>query len=327
MTKELFKRVNRMVFSVLMVIMGYVFLSLLAYVSKGYATWATYLQIAASLATIILSIIFYVTKKETNMCALAMLSSSAITYFILRLVSTTDSSFSYALPVLLIAMAYMNKKYIVIGNIVIIISNILRVVIRLNTISFTGDNGTSMFVGVFVSFLMAFASIKSVTLLIKFNTEKLKTIVDSASAQEEANKKMVSASETIIEYFDEAMEMLTALKNNIESSNFSMKNIADSTESTAVSIQTQAEMCDEISSKTDIAEKITSNMINSSEKVENTIKDIENSVYELKQQAVNVEETSNTTLKKSRSLHKKLQKLKISSTQSSVFRVRQICLL
>ena len=67
MTKELFKRVNRMVFSVLMVIMGYVFLSLLAYVSKGYATWATYLQIAASLATIILSIIFYVTKKETNM--------------------------------------------------------------------------------------------------------------------------------------------------------------------------------------------------------------------------------------------------------------------
>lgn len=253
MTKEQFKRVNRMVFSVLMVIMGYVFLSLLAYVSKGYATWATYLQIAASLATIILSIIFYVTKKETNMCALAMLSSSAITYFILRLVSTTDSSFSYALPVLLIAMAYMNKKYIVIGNIVIIISNILRVVIRLNTISFTGDNGTSMFVGVFVSFLMAFASIKSVTLLIKFNTEKLKTIVDSASAQEEANKKMVSASETIIEYFDEAMEMLTALKNNIESSNFSMKNIADSTESTAVSIQTQAEMCDEISSKTDIA--------------------------------------------------------------------------
>lgn len=306
MTKDQFKRVNRMVFSVLMVIMGYVFLSLLAYSAKGYATWATYLQIAASLATIFLSIIFYVTKKDTNMCALVMLLSSAVTYFILRLVSTTDSSFSYALPVLLIAMAYMNKRYIVVGNIVIIISNILRVVLRLNTISFVGDNGTSMFVGIFVSFLMAFASIKSVTLLIRFNTENLKAIVDSASAQEEANKKMVFASETIIEYFDEAMEMLTSLKNNIESSNFSMKNIADSTESTAVSIQTQAEMCDEISSKTDVAEKVTSSMIESSERVENTIKDIENSVHELKQQAVNVEETSNTTVAEIQKLTQKV---------------------
>ena len=47
-------------------------------------------------------------------------------------------------------------------------------------------------------------------------------------------------------------------------------------------------------------------MINSSEKVENTIKDIENSVYELKQQAVNVEETSNTTVEEIKKLTQKV---------------------
>lgn len=296
MTGDQLKRVNRMIFPVLMIIMGYIVLSLAAYVAKGYATGATYLQIISAMLTIILSIIFFAAKRDTMMCALVMLISSAATYFILRLVSSTDSSFSYALPVLLMAMAYMNKRIIIIGNGVIILANFLRIVLRLNTISFTGDNGTSMFVGFFVSVLLAFASIKSVSLLIKFNKEKIQTIEEAASHQEETNKKMLSTSETIIQHFDNAMEMLATLKEKFESSNFSMKNIADSTESTASSIQTQAKMCNEISAKTDIAEKVSAGMIESSTKVDGTIKDIEYSVQELKKQAVSVEETSHATV-------------------------------
>lgn len=296
MTGDQFKRVNRMVFSVLMIIMGYIVLSLVAYVAKGYATGATYLQIISAVLTIILSIVFFVAKKDTMMCALVMLISSAVTYFILRLVSTTDSSFSYAMPILLMAMAYMNKKIVIVGNVTIILANFLRIVLRLKTISFTGDNGTSMFVGLFVSILLAFASIKSVSLLIKFNEEKIRAIAEAASHQEETNKKMVSTSETIIQYFDNAMEMLAKLKENLESNNFSMKNIVDSTESTTSSIQTQAEMCNEITAKTDVAGKVSAGMIESSTKVDSTIKDIEYSVQELKKQAISVEETSNATV-------------------------------
>ncbi len=153
-----------------------------------------------------------------------------------------------------------------------------------------------MVVGVLFSIVIAFASIKVVSLLVDFNKENMGTITAAAQRQEESNKKMVIVADNITKHFGSAMEMLDTLQTSLDNSNFSMKNIADSTEMTAESIQTQASMCSEIGTQTDKAEKVSTEMMEASKRVENTIDAIEKQVQELKTQASNVETASKDTV-------------------------------
>lgn len=121
--------------------------------------------------------------------------------------------------------------------------------------------GQSLILAVLVSVLVGFASIKAVRLLIKNNEENTEAITAAAGRQEESNKKMKLVADSIARHFEEAMQLLDNLEKSVETSNFAMNNIAESTESTAEAIQAQAAMCTEIQKKTDVAENETKNML------------------------------------------------------------------
>ena len=294
MTEDQYRRANGIAFPVLMVILGYVALSMGASVLAGKGGVKVILQAIVAIVAIIVSIVVFVRKRNTEKCAIIMLCSAAFSYVVIRLLGMVEDTYSYAFPILFITMAYLNRKMIVTGNIIVITVNVLRVIIRAKTIE--GDSGVPMVVAVFVSCLVAYASIRITKLLICFHQEDTDAIVKAAEHQESSNKKMSSVAENINKHFDEAMEMLSKLKDSLNQSNYSMKNIADSTENTAEAIQKQASMCENISSQTDLAKNVSENMMKSSGKVENAINNIEKSVGELKNQATNVKKASNITV-------------------------------
>ena len=134
----------------------------------------------------------------------------------------------------------------------------------------------------------------SVTKLLKqFFAENMNKIEAAAVIQKENNEKRVAVADNITRHFGQAMDMLDELEKSIDINHNSMKDIAESTESTAEAIQRQATMCAEIQENTDIAEKEISEMVEASHRTDETVNDSKAIVVELKEQAQNVHDASN----------------------------------
>ncbi len=294
MTEEQYKKANGAVFPIIIFILGYIGVSMVLWaVSKG-GTWRTWLQLGVAASAVLVSIMVYLSEKETGRCGLVMLLCTAAVYSVVILVGTTAGTWTYALPVLFAAMAYLNVKVIVVGNILALLVNVLRLVTRLGD---SGDSGmTEMVVALITLTLAAFASIRAVMLLIRFRKENMDGIVRAADLQEESNKSMVQVAEEITKLFEDAMEMLDNLQSSIDLGNAAMGNIVGSSESTAEAIQIQAEMCVDIQGNMDRAEESTKNMLTASRSTNETVEEGADVVRHLKEQAQNVENASRVTV-------------------------------
>ncbi|MCM1182824.1 MAG: methyl-accepting chemotaxis protein [Roseburia sp.] len=294
MTKEQYKRANGTVYPVVVIILVYFAFSMVAWAVSSGGTWRTYLQLGVSVVALILSTVIFFVRRDTKDCAVIMMGSAAIAYVVIRLVGTTTGTWAYALPVLFASMAFLNIRLIVFGNIVSIGASVLRLAMNYSTMN--SDSLSAEVLGLFASVLCAFASIQIIRILIRFNEENMGVITRSAEKQEESNKRMVGVAEEIMTHFENAMVMLENLKNCVETSNFAMSNIAESTESTAEAIQKQAAMCADIQTSTDKAEDCIRIMSEASARTDGTIAEGSEAVEELKEQARNVEDASRVTV-------------------------------
>ncbi len=292
MTQEQYKRANTVVFPVLTLIMSYVFLTLIAYI-KTYpdqVTVVSYLQLFSSLAAIIVNVAVFVSKRDSYICEYGMLGSALAVFLILRLVSTTEDNYMYAFPILFAGIVYLNMKTIILSNAVVIIANILRLITHSS--NFHNGGGATMFVSVLVSILVGYASIRCTRLLVQFNKENMDEIIEGAKKQKESHNLMIQVADNIMKHFGEAMEMMETLETSLSNSHTSIENIAGSTESTAEAIQGQAQICGEIREHAEHAQKLTNEMIISSDKVSDTVDAGVNSMQELGDQADNVSQCS-----------------------------------
>lgn len=289
MTREQFKRANAVVYSVFIVIMGYVFLSLIAFIAYSEpsgVTWKTYIQMIGAIAGIIISTAAFIVKRDTKLCAIAMVLSGVAMYVIIRLVGTTEDSCMYAFPILFVAITYLDIKLVAASNGMMLVANVLRVLINMDKIN--EASGSTMVVSIFVGILVAYASIRVTRILIKFDNENMEVILDASKKQEESQKLMITVAENIIKHFKTAMEMFDTMQEALSNGHVSMTNIADSTVSTAEAIQGQEQICREIRNQAEHAGEVTNQMLASSAKVSETVQEGVSSVQELGRQADNV---------------------------------------
>ena len=199
----------------------------------------------------------------------------------------------YAFPILIISMAFLSKKVILWGNIITLVANALRIIIY-----FQNEDAylTHAFITMFTLALVAIASVNVTGLLIRFNEENMQSVMAAAAEQERSAKKMTEIADSIAVNFEEAMDMVDRLKECVDTNNFAMGNIADSTESTAESIQAQASMCVEIQQASDTAEKEIQAMLDASDRTSQTIAEGAKEIQELKRQAGNVAQASDVTV-------------------------------
>lgn len=296
MTKEQIKRANGTVFPIIVFIMAYLLLTLGAFVltSKDGANWKTYLQVAVAAITLVIEIATYLTKRGEQIGSVIILSTAATAIFIITIVNSTAGTYAYAFPILFAAMAFLSEKLIVAGVAIIFCANLIKAVISYG--SSNGAGQTAVVLSLLVVVLVSFAAIRVVKLLIQFNAENMQVITDAAGKQEESNKKMAIVAENVMIHFDSASKMLDRLHSSIETSNNAMKDIADSTDSTAQAIQKQADMCIEIQDHTDAVETSIQEMIEVSKVTSTTVAEGAAVVNELNQQAQNVSQASSATV-------------------------------
>lgn len=293
MTEEQYKRANGAVFPIVMIILGYIAVSMVLWAMSNTPTWRTGAQLCAAVAAMIISVIAYLTGKTTKRCGVILMVSAAVVYAVVCFLGTTRGTWTYSMPVIFAAMAYLNIRLIVGGNAVALSVSVIRVIMGAVSGS---ENLEELVIALIVLALAAFASIRAVMLLIRFHEENTEGIMEAAQKQEESNRTMAQTAENISQYFEKAMEMLENLKVSVDTSNFAMGNIVESTESTAEAIQTQAAMCADIQDNMDKAEEGTKRMLAASKTTDKTVEEGSEVVLELKKQAENVERASLITV-------------------------------
>lgn len=177
------------------------------------------------------------------------------------------------------------------ANGIVIAANIVRLIRDFDIND--ADILTSRVLAILVIILVAIISINIAGILIKYFAENMSQIQEAAAKQNESNAKMVAVADDISAEFGEAINKLNELERSICVSHSSITDIADSTESTAEAIQKQAAMCAEIQENTDTAEKEINQMINASNKTDESVNNSKEVVDELKEQAQNVHNASN----------------------------------
>jgi len=293
MNSQQYNRANKRVFLAVIIVFAYIAFTLFAAVgTKDADITRISIQLVAAIAVIVIAVIAFITKRDSRTGALILVSAMTAGYFIIALINSTIGTWTYALPLVIAAMIYLDIKMMMVMNAVIIISSVIRLVMQL------GIGGTVLqndVIAVFVLVLVGYASDSITILLTHFFDENMEEIKESAMAQVDSNKKMVMVAENISKHFDEAMTMLNDLDESVAVSHSSIQEIADSTESTAEAIQKQAAMCVDIQGNTDNAESGIKAMIDASRQTDETVKQGADVVEELKEQAHNVAEASNVT--------------------------------
>lgn len=306
MTKEQYKRANTAVFTILACVLGYLTLIMAASIMQEQIGATVWVQMISALVALIGSVIVFLARKETKLCAIVMLGLASVAYVVIVLAGSRDYNFVYAFPILLAAVTYLNERIVIVGNIVVAVPTLLRIILHHNA---EGVDQSLLFVAVFTIVLAAVASLRVTFLLQRFHKENMSEIQDAADKQEDSNQKMTLVADNIMKHFSDAMVMMDALKNSADTSNFAMENIAGSTESTAVSIQEQAQMCQEIQQNTDTAEHETESMIDAARRTDQMVGEGTSAVRELKEQADNVEEASRVTVEAIENLTEKVKQV------------------
>ena len=286
MTNGQYRRANKRAYIILMMILVYLLGSVvLGAVLNGF-NGAMATQLAVIVFAMIISTIAVIVLPDKRVGMICMMAPGAAAYVAVALLNRNEYAFIYAFVFVIMSMCFYNLRLVVLGNVVVFITNIARLILR-------GNFADSMavqeaIVTMFTIIMAAIASISVVRLLMRFNQENTESLQEAADIQAESNEKMVVVADNVTKQFADAMTTFASLKNSIETNNFAMQNIADSTMSTAESIQKEAEMCVEIREIT--------KMLEASARTGKTIDEGRNEVKELEAKSQGVGEASRTTV-------------------------------
>lgn len=289
MTREQYRAANTRIFPVIMIILGYFLITFLLSMLAGQATWRVWVQLIFTIIAVIISIAAFLKNREIKACTIILMGSCALAYVVIVLLNNSNGVYAYVFALIIASMAFLNVKLTIYGNSVAIIANLLRIIIHKSDL-------TSSIVEMFSLILVAASCITATRLMIRFNEENMSSILEAAKAQKLTNQTMTQVADDITAHFTEAMNMVAELKECIETCNFAMENIAESTEMTAESIQEQASMCVEIHASSDTAEGEIRSMLEASDRTMQTITEGSDEIMKLKEQAENVASASDTTV-------------------------------
>ena len=194
------KSINKVVFIIVMIMVGYIFLSqsmfCVAYPTK--VNYTTYIQIATSFITLVTCIISFIKKKNEMVCGTLMFASMGVLYLVIRIFASMEEMGMYAFPIMLVAIAYLNVRLIHVANIVILIANITRVIVYSDKMM-VEHVGSNMVITVFISIIMYIISIKITKLLMAIQEDNMNEISDNLTRVINTINKVKIASDSVVD--------------------------------------------------------------------------------------------------------------------------------
>ena len=292
MKKEQLKRVDKVVFAILLIVLGYIAFTMVGLLATGRGNSGIIIQTVAVAAGLITVIGIFAVRAGTQLCGIVMSAAAAMVYFVMMCTNNMPDTYAYAVPLIIATIGYLDMKMARIESGIIVAGFIIHSARMISMGKMTSED---VIVESIVIFIVAAAVVIMTKMMVTFNKENMAEIARGAEKHHETAIKMQHVSEEINNCFDETNAHINDLNASITTSNQSVKNIAESTESTAESIQHQAQMCHEIKNHTDAASDHTKNMLDASDRAMRNVHEGAELINALKSQAENVEEASHET--------------------------------
>lgn len=289
-------RTHKIVLTVLTILYAFSTLGLFVQASVEGMKPVIIIQIIGLVVSCILGFFMYFAFKNSDSVRRVLLIGFAIAYSFIMLLGSAPLVFVYAMPVMLVTVLYLNHKLTLGGNTVIIIVNIIQIIRRFQAMGpdplFVSQ---SMIQGISI-ILVAAASTMATRLLKKIIEENTAEIQQKADFQLELANTITHTAEDIVEKFNTAKQMLTQLCDAVSGAHFVINNIAESTESTADSIQAQMEMSNNIQNNMESTEENMNLMTNVVATVEDKIEAGFEMINTLQNQSIVVEKANTATV-------------------------------
>ena len=130
MNEEQYSRANKRVLLAIVVVFGYIAVTLMLAlgVSQGGHAAKIVMEAVTAAAVIVISVVAYLGKRTTRTCAVIMTLSMMIGYFVIVQLNTTVGTWTYGLPLLIVAMVYLDKKIVMVTNGIALVSIVVHLV-------------------------------------------------------------------------------------------------------------------------------------------------------------------------------------------------------
>ena len=289
-------RIHKVVLVVLTILYAFSTVGLLVQASVEGMKPVIMVQILGMIIPCVLGFFMYFSFRNSDHVRRVLLIGFAVAYSLMMLLGSASLVFIYAMPIMLVTVLYLNHRLTLGGNIVIIIVNVIKVIQKFQIEEKDSLLISQSMIQIISIILVASASIMATSLLKKFIQENADEIQKRADFQLEIANTITHTAEDIVEKFNTAKDMLAQLNHAISGAHFVINNIAESTESTAESIQAQMEMSNHIQNNMESTEENMNLMTDIVGNVEDKIESGIQMLNTLQSQSVVVEEANAATV-------------------------------
>lgn len=298
MNAQQYKRANRTAYWInTLAIIGLFLILMITGIRTSFTT-PLIIQLTSCITGLLISAVGYLAKRDCKLGAILISIGGSSVYAIIMIVGDSTYLYAFGFAFLIATMIFLNFRLVFWGDIIILVSYSIHVFQKTRA---NEMNSTELLVNSLIIYTCCITAALIIRILKKFNEQNLAVISDAADAQKENLDKMKNIANNINALFDTAQTDVAELKDIIDSNNFGMSNIADSTESTAQAVAEQAVKCQEIQEDTKVAEEKTSLMMQASKTTQGTVADGMHIISQLEEQAANVNaasEVATTSTKK-----------------------------
>lgn len=240
------KERNKLTLRVSMVVFVYMLLAMAGVmVSNGFPVTGI-VQTVSVILGIIVVVISYIRLKEKEIFIKIALITYTLVYAVVLLCGSSLDSYVYILPAIFLAIMYMDQRYMIGGNLAVILINILDIIQAVTSSTFMASNWEALIIRAVILCMSMYSSIKVANLLKVFSEQEMGIIEEKAALQEKITQKNMNLASEINKNFMASRKQITDLVKSIEISSNSISEIAESCDSTAQAIQRQNEMTYEI---------------------------------------------------------------------------------
>ena len=305
MTDRQRKKANGTAYLVLAIILAYMILSMVLAIMMSGGGTKVFAELIVCLICLIVASVVKFAKGGARSTTVTLMICIATSYTVLAVLNSTPGTYVYGYIFLFAIIVFLNKKLTIYACSIIALAKIIRIFTTRSSMAFA-IWGVDVFIMMFTTILIIIGAIRVTILLCSFTEENMGAVMQAASAQEQSNMRMQQVADTVLNNFDVTMKEIDILDEATEVNNEAMQNIADSMESTVDAVTSQVSMCDEIQRISENTMNDIAVILDTANDTRTLVEDGVRDILSLKEQASNVESTSNMTVQTIESLTNKV---------------------
>jgi len=282
MTVEQTKRVNKIVLATVILTTILLTIGLSSQlIFSGLPAWISLLPLSLVFIHLAGCLILYIKNKGSNSLNYFIAVVFSITYAITLITSTNNNTYPIIIPVLFALFLYMNKKIIIGMGISLFIANMVKVIMLVKDPNYID----AVMIETMICVLILMVSMSGVGVLQIFMNENTKALLASSDKNKKMVDYMLEAGKNIKENINLLNEVMERISNTSNTICQAMNEISDGNDMNIKSIEEQTRMTQNIQDLISKTYEITTELVNISDDVNQSIDLSSKQMKEIEQEA------------------------------------------